>query len=183
MVRKAVWSLVALAVMLALPATTSAQVKSWQEVQVGDIETMKDKWVGLAGAFDESDYDWRPMEGVRSVREVLGLAIAEANLFPGAWGSAPGPGAAAGFGAERTRAAALSQSDMMAALEASFDYLAGVVRDMDDATRMSDSSYFGTAMVTSANIALAMADMHEHLGQLIAYARTNEVVPPWSASN
>jgi hypothetical protein len=26
----------------------------------------------------------------------------------------------------------------------------------------------------------AMADMHEHLGQLIAYARTNQVVPPWS---
>ena len=58
MVRKVVWSLVALAVMLALPATTSAQVQSWQEVQVGDIETMKDKWIALAGAFDESDYDW-----------------------------------------------------------------------------------------------------------------------------
>jgi hypothetical protein len=23
-------------------------------------------------------------------------------------------------------------------------------------------------------------DMHEHLGQLIAYARMNNVVPPWS---
>ena len=52
---------------------------------------------------------------------------------------------------------------------------------MDDAKRMSDSSYFGTAMVTSANIGIAMADMHEHLGQLIAYARANEVVPPWSS--
>jgi len=40
MVRKAVWSLVALAVMLALPSTTAAQMQSWQEVQVGDIETM-----------------------------------------------------------------------------------------------------------------------------------------------
>jgi len=184
MVRKAVWSLVALAVMLALPATTSAQVKSWHEVQVGDIETMKDKWVGLAGAFDESDYDWRPMEGVRSVREVLGVAITEANLFPGAWGSAPGPGAAAGFGAERTRAAALSQSDMMAALEASFDYMAGVVRDMDSERRMADARYFdGSQMETHAHIAMALGDMHEHLGQLIAYARTNHVVPPWSAGN
>ena len=62
-----------------------------------------------------------------------------------------------------------------------FDDLAGVVRDMDDATPMSDSSYFGTPMVTSANIALAMADMHEHLGQLIASARANQVVPPWSS--
>jgi hypothetical protein len=23
-------------------------------------------------------------------------------------------------------------------------------------------------------------DMHEHLGQLIAYARMNHIVPPWS---
>jgi hypothetical protein len=25
-----------------------------------------------------------------------------------------------------------------------------------------------------------MGDLHEHLGQLIAYARMNRVVPPWS---
>jgi hypothetical protein len=23
-------------------------------------------------------------------------------------------------------------------------------------------------------------DMHEHLGEMIAYARTNHIVPPWS---
>jgi len=37
------WGLAALALMLAVPATISAQVQSWQEVQVGDIETMKEK--------------------------------------------------------------------------------------------------------------------------------------------
>lgn len=26
----------------------------------------------------------------------------------------------------------------------------------------------------------AVTHLHEHLGQSIAYARTNEVVPPWS---
>ena len=184
MVRKAAWGLVALVVMHALPATTTEQVQSWQEVQVGDIETMKDKWMGLAGAFDESDYDWEPMEDVRSVRQVLGLAITEANLFPSAWGAAPGPGAAQGFGAELERTAALSQSDMIAALETSFDYMAGVVRDMDSEARMADATYFdGSQMEVHAHIAMALADMHEHLGQLIAYARTNHVVPPWSMGN
>ena len=183
MVGKALGSLVALAVLLALPASTSAQVQSWKDVQVADIEQMKDKWIALAGAFDESDYDWRPMEDVRSVREVLGLAISEANLFPGMWGAAPGPGAAGSFPAEMQRTAALSQADMIAALESSFDHLAGVVRDMDAEKRRSDANWFGTDMRTSAHIATAMADMHEHLGQLIAYARTNHVVPPWSAGN
>jgi hypothetical protein len=53
-------------------------------------------------------------------------------------------------------------------------------RGMNNAQRSADSQYFGRSMIVSANIATATADMHEHLGQLIAYARTNEVVPPWS---
>ena len=31
-----------------------------------------------------------------------------------------------------------------------------------------------------AAIAAASGDMHEHLDQSIAYARTNHIVPPWS---
>ena len=35
--------------------------------------------------------------------------------------------------------------------------------------------------VTIEEAAFAMTDdLHEHLGQLIAYARTNGVKPPWS---
>jgi hypothetical protein len=29
-------------------------------------------------------------------------------------------------------------------------------------------------------VLLVAGDMHEHLGQLIAYARMNQIVPPWS---
>jgi hypothetical protein len=30
-------------------------------------------------------------------------------------------------------------------------------------------------------IYLLVADAHEHLGQLVAYARVNSIVPPWTA--
>ena len=34
---------------------------------------------------------------------------------------------------------------------------------------------------SAADIVLFVGgDLHEHLGQLIAYARTNHIVPPWS---
>ena len=101
---------------------------------MADIETMGDKFRQLAEAFDESQYDWRPMEDVRSVREVLGLAIAEANLFPTAWATSQGRGP------------------------------------------RPDS-------VQSSSGLLRSGDMHEHLGQLIAYERTNHIVPPWSMGN
>ena len=64
-----------------------------------------------------------------------------------------------------------------------FSPFAKVVQGMDRPKRMSESTYFGRDMQVHANIATAMADMHEHLGQLIAYARTNHVVPPWSMGN
>jgi len=175
-------ALVCVAVMtvLAAPVAVDGQVQSWQDVQVEDIRTMHDKFKGLAEAFDERHYDWRPMEGVRSVREVLGLAVAEAHLFPTGWGYEAPESSAPAFGAELQRAGSLSKSDMIRELDISFNFLIEIVEGMSEQKRMSDGSYFGTPMPVHASVATAMADMHEHLGQLIAYARTNEVVPPWS---
>ena len=175
---RTMWALLALLIGSALPVL--GQAPSWQDVQVEDIRTMHSKFRALAEAFDESQYDWRPMEGVRSVREVLGLAVAEAHLFPTGWGYDAPPSSAAGFGAELERAGALSKVQMIADLDTSFDFLVEVVEGMSEEKRMSDGEYFGTPMPVHASVATAMNDMHEHLGQLIAYARTNHVVPPWS---
>ncbi|MDA1093013.1 MAG: hypothetical protein O3A25_07065 [Acidobacteria bacterium] len=171
-----------LAAIYGAPAVVNAQAQSWQDVQVADIETMRDKFIQLGQAFGDSQYDWRPMDGVRSVREVLGLAVAEAHMFPTGWGfEAPAP-AAPGFREEMERTSDLARTDMLNELASSFEFLIGVVRDMSEPDRVAAGSYFGQAMPVHASIATAMADMHEHLGQLIAYARTNQVVPPWSAA-
>jgi len=39
---------------------------------------------------------------------------------------------------------------------------------------------FGRDMTKQGALMLILEDQHEHLGQSIAYARTNGVVPPWS---
>ncbi|MDX1495714.1 MAG: DinB family protein [Longimicrobiales bacterium] len=172
-------------VALTAPTTTDldAQTPTWQDVQVRDIETMHRKYKALAQAFDESQYDWRPMEGVRSVREVLGLAVAEAHLFPTGWGYDAPDTSLPGFFQEMERASALSKTEMVQELDTSFAFLIGVVRGMSDEERLAAGEYFGQPMPVHASVATAMNDMHEHLGQLIAYARTNQVVPPWSRGN
>lgn len=172
-------AVVALVASSAVPAW-GQEVQSWQDVQVADIRGMHEKFSALAGAFDESHYDWRPMEGVRSVREVLGLAVAEAHLFPTGWGYDAPASSQPGFGAELERAGSLPKTDMLRELDVSFAFLIEVVEGMSEEERMAAGSYFGRPMPVHASIATAMADMHEHLGQLIAYARANEVVPPWS---
>jgi hypothetical protein len=39
---------------------------------------------------------------------------------------------------------------------------------------------FGRDMTKQSAALMLILDQHEHLGQSIAYARTNGVVPPWS---
>ena len=185
MLRKAVGGMVVTMVVGSVVGTGSveAQAPTWQDVQVSDIEGMHEKFKALAGAFDESQYDWRPMEGVRSVLDVLGLAVAEAHLFPTGWGYDAPPTSEPGFYEELERAAALSKADMLRELDVSFDFLIEVVAGMSESERMAAGEYFGQPMPVHASVAVAMNDMHEHLGQLIAYARTNRVVPPWSRGN
>jgi len=54
------------------------------------------------------------------------------------------------------------------------------IEAIDPATLVDSRELFGQERTTPDIILFVAGDMHEHLGQLIAYARTNEIVPPWS---
>jgi hypothetical protein len=77
------WILMIAAALLVLPAAGAAErsgrgrggVQSWQNEAVADLEQMRDKFLSLAEAFPEETWDWRPMEGVRSVRDVMVLMV------------------------------------------------------------------------------------------------------------
>ncbi len=181
MIKKTTLCALGLAVMVGVPTIASAQAKSMKEFQVEDIEGMGKKFADLAGAFAEDDFEWRPMEGVRSVKDVLALAVAEANLFPSMWGATRPTGVAEDFGAEMARVGDMNKAEIIATLNSAFEYMAHAIGGLDDATRMANGTTFGKELTNEAGISYALGDMHEHLGQLIAYARTNEVVPPWSA--
>ena len=51
---------------------------------------------------------------------------------------------------------------------------------VDPATLTGTQMVFGQERTTADMVLLVAGDMHEHLGQLIAYARMNQIVPPWS---
>src|SRR5882672_4183692 len=59
---------------------------------IADLDTLHKKFAGLAEAFPQDKYTWRPMEGVRSVSEVLVLAAMEGYAFiPNSFGGKPSP--------------------------------------------------------------------------------------------
>ena len=157
-----------------LSPESAAAVKA---AYLADIEVMRGKFLGLAEAFPQDTYTWRPMEGVRSVSEVLMLIAAEGYGFA--------PTALGGEAAmSREESQALSEitdkAQVIDHLTKGFDHARAQIEAIDPAALVSPRTVFGQERSTPALVLFVAGDMHEHLGQLIAYARTNEIVPPWS---
>ena len=161
-----------------LPAVTSAQDgASLKAAYIGDLEVMRDKFLGLADAFAADQYTWRPMEGVRSVSEVLMLIAGEGYAFAPV---ALGAETSMTFPEVQALAEITDKAEVIDQLTKGFAYAMEQLAGVDPATLGGTQMVFGQER-TTAQVVLAVAgDMHEHLGQLIAYARTNEIVPPWS---
>jgi hypothetical protein len=144
-----------------------------------DLDTMRGKFVGLANAFPQEKYTWRPMEGVRSVSEVLMLAAFEGYSFiPGSFG-----GKAADLGSREEAAKLRTLSDrtqVIDHLNKGFAHAKQQLEAVDAAALTGKRKVMGQDMSASQTAFAIGGDLHEHLGQLIAYARMNQIVPPWS---
>lgn len=180
MTRIVVWAVVVAATTHVAPLV--AQVQTLKQYHVEDVENLRSKFVALAEVFPEELYDWKPMEGTRSVRDVLLLVAAEGNVFPANWGLPAAAGSGRDYREESARldAAVPTKRLLIAQLGRSFGHLSRSLVGMSEADRTAGSRTFGRDMTVEAGITLALSDLHEHLGQLIAYARMNQIVPPWS---
>ena len=177
------WMLIVAGVLFAVPSAGAAQgdvIQTWQAQTVADLEQMRDKFLSLAEAFPEDLWDWAPMEGTRSVRDVMVLMVAEGNVFPGMWGAAPPSGGATNFGAEIGRLTPMSKADVIGEMGSALNYMIEAVRSLTPAQRRADAQWFDEATNGVGIVGHSVVDMHEHLGQSIAYARMNQIVPPWS---
>ena len=146
---------------------------------LADLETLRGKFVGLAQAFPQDKYTWRPMDGVRSVSEVLMLAAFEGYMFvPTSFG-----GKAADLGSREEAAKLRTLSDKAQVIEHLNKGFAHAKKELEalDASALTGKRKVMGRDLGVADIALGIGgDLHEHLGQMIAYARTNHIVPPWS---
>jgi uncharacterized damage-inducible protein DinB len=142
-----------------------------------DAGTLSDKFVGLARVM-AGKYDWRPGQGVRSVGEVFNLIVTENRMLTGLLTGASqgsGPGGQSAQPAPITDAAAMQE-----ALKGSYAGLSQALAGLSASDLATNIKMFGRDMTKQGAALLLLMDQHEHLGQSIAYARTNAIVPPWS---
>ena len=148
-----------------------------------DVTEVEKKIVGLARAIPADAYGWRPGKGVRSASEVLAHVAADNYFLPAAMGiAAP---AETGVTREYKTAEAfekrtMTRDQVIAEVEKSFAFLKKSMAGVNEAQLGAPLELFGQKTTARSMWVSTATHLHEHLGQLIAYARSNNITPPWS---
>ncbi len=171
-------ALTAVLLVTGYPLTTHAgevENAGFSQAYLSDFQRVSQKIVDLAEAIPEESYGWRPAEGIRSTSEIF-MHVADANFF-----------FASQLGVARPE-------DLPGDLEKITDKaqaLQLLVLSMDQVRHMAEHNagedldgkeldLFGSKMTARGIYFIVLGHLHEHLGQAIAYGRSNGVVPPWS---
>jgi uncharacterized damage-inducible protein DinB len=157
-------------------ATTAAPTSGVRAEFLNELKTQEQKFVSLAQAIPADKYTWRPAEGVRSISEVF-LHVAAANFnLPKLIGVPPPPGfKVQGFDKSTTDKTKIIQS-----LQDAFAHMHQAVVSMPDSDLEKQVDLFGGKYTYRGVLLFVLRHNAEHLGQAIAYARVNGVVPPWT---
>jgi uncharacterized damage-inducible protein DinB len=171
------------AVLIATLLAAPAGAQSFMGEMHRDVNEVQRKMLDLAKAMPASTFSWRPSAGARSVAEMYLHVAADNYLIPIFMGK-PAP-AATGITSDYATAGTyekrtLTKDQIVAELEASFVHLHQGMGLTTDANSGEAITMFGQDWTRMRAMVLTVTHLHEHLGQAIAYARSNNVVPPWS---
>ena len=158
-------------------ASPAAKPFDFRSEAIVELKAAQDELVSLAQAMPQEKYTWRPEEGVRSVSEVY-LHVAAGNFgLTAVAGAPPYPG----FKFQGFEKSTTDKTKIIDILNQSFDYAEKSIANMSDADMSKPLNFQGFNTV-GAVVFHIVAHAHEHLGQSIAYARMNGIVPPWTAA-
>jgi uncharacterized damage-inducible protein DinB len=137
------------------------------------FKELEEHALALAKAVPEEKYGWRPAAGVRSFKEVF-LHIVNSNqlLLDIADGKKTGQ--------PPSETADLTKDLVLERLTASFATVRQTLESASAASLSRDVRFRGADATRRGVFVYLDAHIGEHLGQAIAYARMNGIVPPWS---
>jgi len=162
----------------ARPSTPPGEPKQGFRAEIlGQLSFVEKRIEDLAAAMPSEKYSWRPGEGVRSVSEVYMHIVGANYMFMTFLGVKPPMKMDPGMEKSVT-----DKTEIAAKFKPSFDHFRNTVLGLSDKDLDKTTTMFGRTTTYRNVLVTAIAHLHEHLGQSIAYARTNGVVPPWTAA-
>lgn len=157
------------------PAAPSAAPSGLRADVIWQLSDVEKKLVSLAEAMPQDKFGWRPGPGVRSVSEVY-MHVAGGNYFLSTFLGAKMP---EGLSREMEKTVT-EKAKVIDAMKKSFEHARKAVEATPDSDLDKKVKAFGQEPSERMMMIVLVSHGHEHLGQSIAYARTNGVAPPWS---
>ena len=158
------------------PTSSTAPTSGPRAEFIQEMAYYEQRFTRLAEAVPAEKYSWRPAEGVRSLGEVYAHIVAANYGLARALGTQP----PAGFDPKAITAAANDKPKIVQALKDSFAHFRQAVAALNDADADKPQKMFGQQTTLRGSFILITGHTGEHLGQSIAYARANSIVPPWT---
>jgi uncharacterized damage-inducible protein DinB len=155
-------------------ATLHAQNEGLWEGYDGEWSHVSHQLIALAEATPAEKFAWRPAPGVRSTSEVY-MHIAIANFYLLSVTGAKEPDVTGDE--EKTVTAKADVIDWLRRSLAAVPAARAHLKPADFERKVT--IYNKTATVDGMYLRI-IVHANEHMGQLIAYARMNGIVPPWS---
>ncbi len=157
-------------------AQTKAQLEGIWEGYDGEWSHVSHQLIALAEATPADKYAWRPAPGVRSVSEVyMHIAIANFYLL-----SVTGPKMPADLTSGDIEKTVTAKADVTGWLKRSLDAVKTARAQLKPGDLQRKVRIGGKETTVDAMYLRIIIHDNEHMGQLIAYARMNGIVPPWS---
>lgn len=141
-----------------------------------DLETMQKKFVDLANAVPADKLNWRPSADSRSFAEVFLHVAGERYGILGMMGAEKPDG----FNGKTFEKSTTDRAQIVAELNKSWAFAQKTIQAMPNAEFAQLLPKLGPQANAGDVIYILVADAHEHLGQSVAYARENGIVPPWT---
>jgi uncharacterized damage-inducible protein DinB len=141
-----------------------------------DLQAMNKKCVDLAEALPSDKLTWRPSTGTRSFAEVFLHVAGERYGILSMMGANP----PAGFKAREFEKSTTEKDRIVEDLNQSWDFANKTINGMSNADFAKLLPKLGPQANEGDVVYILIADAHEHLGQLVAYARQNGITPPWT---
>ncbi len=141
-----------------------------------DLETVQKKFSDLAKAIPADKFNWRPSADSRSFAELF-LHVASERYGILAMMGAPKPKC---FDGEAFEKSTTDKTQIIAELDKSWEFAQKAINGMSNADFAKLLPKLGPQANAGDVVYILVADAHEHLGQAVAYARENGIVPPWT---
>jgi len=142
-----------------------------------DLQALQKKFVDLATAVPGEKFTWRPSPDSRSFAEVFLHVAGERYQILALMGATPPEG----FDGKALEKSTTSKADIIEELNRTEQFAQATITGMSNADFAKLLPKLGPQANAGDVVYILVADAHEHLGQLVAYARENGIVPPWTA--